>query len=109
MTANRIRMAVREFTTHPGPRKRADATDSGEQFLQDFLLPRFREAQKAHAILTVDLDGVAGYPTSFLEEAFGGLAREFGPELVAENLEFVCDDEPYLNDEIRDYIRDARQ
>ena len=59
--------------------------------------------------LIVDLDGAAGYATSFLEEAFGGLAREFGSQAVSNTLELKSNDEPYLVDEILTYIRNANK
>ena len=54
------------------------------------------------------LAGTAGYATSFLEAAFGGLAREYPISDVLATLEFKSDDEPYLAEEIRSYIREAR-
>lgn len=67
-------------------------------------------AAKAQAVkLVVDLDGAAGYPTSFLESAFGGLARLEGPDTVLTYLELKSDDEPDLIEEITQYIRDAEE
>jgi hypothetical protein len=55
------------------------------------------------------LDGTAGYATSFLEAAFGGLAREFGKDTVLDCLKFKSDEEPYLIDEIKGYIKDVQK
>jgi hypothetical protein len=108
MTTQRVELSIAQaFTTTPGPRKRRDGQFSGEQFLDEQLRPRFVEAQDSNSVLRVNLDGVAGYPTSFLEEAFGGLAREFGPDRIESRLEFICQDEPYLEQEIRRYIKEA--
>ena len=96
-----------EFSDMPGPRKRSEGQFSGQQFLEELLRPRFEVAKKLGCTLLVNLNGAAGYPTSFLEEAFGGLAREFGASVVSSTLEIVCDDEPYLSDEILKYIREA--
>jgi hypothetical protein len=63
---------------------------------------------KTDDTITINLDGTEGYPTSFLEEAFGGLAREFGADLVLGRLQFVSLEEPNLLDEIRGYIIDTR-
>ena len=110
MIAQRIELNIAsDFATMPGPRKRHEGEHSGEEFLQDMLRPRFLEALAANSLLVVNLDGAIGYPTSFLEEAFGGLAREFGSTKVAENLELVCIDEPYLVEQINRYIRDAKR
>lgn len=94
----------KEFTDTPGPRKRSEGEFSGEQFLEELLRPRFIAAREAGVTLHIDLDGAVGYPSSFLEEAFGGLSREFGYELVKRVLEFKCDDEPYLLEQIVKYI-----
>lgn len=99
---------ARDFTKTPGPRKRKDGQFSGQQFLEDLLRPRFVQVRDSGSTLRVNLDGVAGYPTSFLEEAFGGLAREFSQDIVDRSIEIVCTDEPYLDQEIRRYIREAR-
>jgi hypothetical protein len=108
MIAERVELnIVREFTDTPGPRKRSEGDHSGEEFLSDFLRPRFLAARNAMSKLCVNLDGAVGYPTSFLEEAFGGLARAFGREAVEQTLEITCNDEPYLEEQIRKYIREA--
>jgi hypothetical protein len=110
MTSNRDELSIaQDFAALPGPRKIADGDYSGELFLQKQLRPRFVEAIKNDSVLYVNLDGAAGYPTSFLEESFGGLAREFGAEPVNSHLKFVCEDEPYLDEEIRRYIREAHK
>src|SRR5437016_11906193 len=97
MITSRIDLNIAaEFTAFPGPRKKTEREFSGEQFLDELLRPRFLAAREARNTLHVNLDGDAGYPTSFLEEAFGGLAREFGSEEVKRVLEIACTDEPYL-------------
>jgi hypothetical protein len=63
---------AKEFSTTPGGRFRIMGPDSGEEF-RDRLK---RELDKTPAeTVTVILDGVEGYGSSFLEEAFGGLIR----------------------------------
>lgn len=98
-----IRIAT-DFTETPGARYRVEGDFSGEEFREDILEPRFLEASNRGEKLTIDLDGGYGYPTSFLEEAFGGLARKYGSQIVAATLEFISQDEPSLVDEIREYI-----
>jgi STAS-like domain of unknown function (DUF4325) len=96
-----------EFTTTPGPRSRDEGEFSGEQFLTELLLPRFQTAEKAREELLIDLDRTEGYANSFLEAAFGGLAREVGEENVQRVLKFKSDDEPFLIEEISKYIKEA--
>lgn len=98
-----------DFTTSPGPRHESEGKFSGEQFRKERLLPKFREAQAKNDLLTIDLDGTAGYGTSFLEESFGGLIREDNLPLATLNaiLRFVSTEEPELLSEIEEYMRDA--
>ena len=44
--------------------------------------------------MVVDLDETAGYPPSFLDEAFGRLAFDFGLDAVKRTLIIVSKDEP---------------
>ena len=69
-----------DFSPMPVGRYLADGPFSGEAFRKRLLTPSLA----LHEAVTVDLDGVRGYASSFLEEAFGGLvgAEGFsGPEL----------------------------
>ncbi len=65
---------ARDFSEYPGGRFRRISENSGEQFREEFLLPAIHTGQK----VIVNLDGVVGYGSSFLEEAFGGLVRAMG-------------------------------
>ena len=96
------------FTTTPGARYRTEGDFSGEEFREEHLEPLFLEAQKAGEKLTVILDGVEGYATSFLEEAFGGLARKYGADEVNKVLEFVSQEEEYLINDIHEYIESTK-
>ena len=99
---------AKDFTIHPGPRFPGQGKGSGEVFREKHLKPKFQEALAAGEKLLVELDGVEfGYPTSFLEEAFGGLARQFCPADVLGTLEFVSLSEPMLVEEIRRYIQES--
>ena len=100
---------ARDFTPLPGPRYREQGSGSGQQFLEKHLRPAFLKAKETNDRVTIQLDGVKyGYPTSFLEEAFGGLAREFGIEEVQNLLRFESVAEPMLDFEIRHYIKHAK-
>jgi hypothetical protein len=69
-----------DFSRYLGGRYRTDGPWSGQQFRDDMLVPRFDEAHAQGAKLVIVLEGLAAVPSSFLEEAFGGLLR------VRENL-----------------------
>lgn len=66
---------AKDFTPTPGGRYEKDGDWSGEVFRDTLLEPRLKTAVALKQKLVVDLDGTAGYATSFLEEAFGGLVR----------------------------------
>ena len=98
---------AKDFSETPGPRYKKDGEYSGEQFRDDILLPKFKECSDNDKII-IDLDGGYGYPSSFLEEAFGGLARIFPPEQVSAKLVFISTEEPSLIETIQNYIIRAR-
>lgn len=98
-----------DFTEMPGARNRDDGDWSGQEFREDILEKKFEAALKAKEKLTIDFDGTYGYATSFLEEAFGGLARKYGYSKVIDALELISEDEPGLVDEIRGYIQNAEK
>lgn len=76
-----------DFSRFPAGRFRADGPASGERFRDDILVPALRQGE-----VELVLDGVAGLPSSFLEEVIGGLIREAGftPEEVEQRLKFVA-------------------
>lgn len=99
---------AKEFSDVPGPRTKNEGPYSAEQFVEELLEPRFRKVVDGNGVLKIDLDGAFGYATSFLEEAFGGLARKYPIDQVLSHLEFKSEEEPYLIDDIKRYIREAR-
>ena len=98
---------ARDFSPYTGARYRTDGPYSGQEFREDLLEPRFLQALEQEQKLLINLDGTEGYATSFLEEAFGGMARSHGVQRVLDHLEFQSLDEPLLIDEIKKYIRDT--
>ena len=81
--------------------------DAGELFQREFLVP----ALEAGGNVTVILDGVEGYGSSFLEEAFGGLIRNCGFQYsdLRQRLQIVAESEEYqvYRDIITQYMEDA--
>jgi len=49
---------------------------SAQEFREDFLVPAFKQALEQQDRLNVDLTGCAGFSWPWLEETFGGLARD---------------------------------
>lgn len=99
---------IEEYTDTPGARHIDDGPFSGEDFRETLLIPKFIEAKEKKEKLMINLDGGYGYPTSFLEESFGGLARIYGSKAVLDIIEFISEDEPAIIDEIKNYIKQAK-
>lgn len=98
---------AKDFSETPGARSREDGKYSGEEFREEVLIPKFLEAKEKKEKLLIDFDGGYGYLISFLEEAFGGLARKFGSKEVIQILEFKSDEEIALIDRVITYIENA--
>jgi hypothetical protein len=108
-TIQKAIQVAKDFSDTPGPRLREEGEYSGEEFLEKLLLPAYQQVVADGGTLLIDLDGTEGYATSFLEAAFGELARKFPPSEVLANIVFKSDDEPYLIEEVKRYITDARK
>jgi len=93
-----------DFSDTPAGRFDVEGPFSGERFRQSLLVPALRDYDE----VIVDLNGVEGFGSSFLEEAFGGLVRLhlFSKEDLAQKLKFLTDD-PSLEVEIQEYISRA--
>jgi len=100
---------AKDFSDTPGPRYENEGKFSGEKFRKEVLEPTVRKALKEGKKIKVDLDHTAGYGTSFLEEAFGGLIRNDKIEYkrLKESLELKSEEEEYLIDDINEYLREA--
>jgi hypothetical protein len=62
---------ARDFSSTPAGRFPEDGPFNGTKFREQFLVPALRGNES----VTIELDGVSGFGSSFLEEAFGGLVR----------------------------------
>jgi len=93
----------KDFSRYPAGRFQADGPYSGEVFRKKYLVPALDRGEH----IVIALDSTAGYGSSFLEEAFGGLIRlGYNAERVLGSFEFRTKD-PSLQNEILEYIRDA--
>ncbi len=61
---------------------------SGEDFFKTILEPQYLQAKKENTKLVIELDGTTGYPSSFLDQSFGELARKYGKDSVKDTVEF---------------------
>ena len=100
---------ARDFSKYPGCRYKKDCMNSGEAFRDDMLWPILEDAIKNSDFVEVDLDGVAGYSASFLDEAFAGLVRKgkISKRDFNHYVHFKCDDDPYCITEIKEYVNAA--
>ncbi|MFC3168710.1 STAS-like domain-containing protein [Paracoccus fontiphilus] len=97
-----------QYTRFPGGRYPQDGDGNGTDFRIRFLLPVLEQHEQA----TVILDGAAGYPSSFLDEAFAGLVRNHGysKDEVLAAFKFVADEpsfRPFVG-LIAKYVREAK-
>lgn len=98
---------AKEYTKNPGARFIEQGSFSGQDFRQRVLEPFFKD-RKGGERLEIDFDGLNGYPSSFFEEAFGGIARIYSPDVVLSALILHCDEDPLFLDDLRSYIRQER-
>lgn len=91
---------AKDFSRYPAGRYEDDGPYSGAIFRKNFLVPAMDDGSK----FNVELDGVRGYGSSFLEEAFGGLVRlGYESSKILDTFKLISKDE-FLIEEIRDYI-----
>lgn len=99
---------VKEFSRTPSARIAQEGKHPGVE-LRTIIVPKLREAISNNVQFIINLDGAAGYGTSFLEEVFGGLIREehFSLEELEKALNIISEEEPELIDEIWTDIKEA--
>lgn len=108
-TANRVFSIKDDFSETPGARSRDEGDYSGEQLREEYLRPLMNAALEDKDVRIIDLDGTHGYLTSFLEEAFGGLIRvdKFRLSDINRLFSIKSEEEPYLLEDINEYLQDA--
>lgn len=98
---------AQDFSSSPSGRFPEDGPFSGARFRDELLVP----ALKKNGGVEVILDGVSGFGSSFLEEAFGGLVRihHFAKDFLGANLHIKFDDPAlvFYADSIADFINEA--
>ena len=98
---------VFDFTEYPALRYYKLSDDSGEAFYHEKLNNAFKSSYEKGEKLTVDLDNTAGYPPSFIDEAFGNLVYDFGQNVILEFLIIKSDEEPDLIEELKNDVYPA--
>ena len=91
----KIIIRVLDYTEYPGVRyKHQGNKDTGEDFYYDMVKPSFQKACELNKILEVDLDGTAGYASSFLDESIGNLVYDFEYQDILRILKIKSIEEP---------------
>ena len=98
-----------DFSAVPGARYRTDGKFSGQEFYEEILLIKIKEALESNSKVLLDLDGTWGLASSFISEVFTRLKKDFpDTEKILETLEFKSDEEPLFIDKIKNTIRDTQ-
>jgi hypothetical protein len=102
---------AKDFSRTPGARTPEEGPFPGCLFRDQLLVPKLKNAIENGIKLIVDLDGVSGLGTSFLEEAFGGLIRESGFKYseIVPCLQIKSEEDETYKDEIMQYLKDANE
>jgi len=91
----KILVRVLDFTEYPGVRyKEQGDNDTGEDFYFKIINPSFQKALEENKMLEIDLDGTAGYASSFLDESFGNLVYDFPYNEILSRLVIKSNEEP---------------
>ena len=100
---------AKDFSRIPGARFPEEGAYSGQEFRNNVLLPKLKNAISAHEKLKVILDGTAGLGTSFLEESFGGLIRidNISYSDIKNTLILISDEDEDYIEEINQYLSEA--
>ena len=102
---------AKDYSRTPGTRYRKEGKFSGEEFRDKILFQKMEEAIKQDKILVVNLDGVAGYATSFLDESFGGLIYNKGMDYneVISHLEIEAEEFERYKEKVYEYLKEAKE
>jgi len=94
MEVKDILVIANEFSDTAGARDYEDGEFSGQEFYDRLLKDRFEKAKKGNYKLLIDIDGLWGWPSSFVSGSFGLLSQTFGADLVLKHIEFKSDKNP---------------
>ena len=94
-----------DFSDSPGARYRKDGPHSGQEFYEEILKKKFDEALQQGIKLEINLDGVWGYPSSFVSGSFGKLSLEYSAEVVLEHIVFISSESETRKDRIIEEIK----
>lgn len=107
---NVLQICVRkDFSDTPGARYKKDGPHSGEEFYDDLLHPMYIKAREEGVKLVIDLDGVWGYPSSFVSGSFGRLSIKYGSSEVLDTIVFISKESEAREERIRMEIKNPER
>lgn len=101
-----ITIKIADWSTTPGARTISTGKYSAEEYYNTILGPVVESAAEANRKLTIDLDGTAGYASSFLDEIAHRIGKDASWNWLCNKLVIVSTEEPYLAEELEGYITD---
>lgn len=100
---------AKDFSNRLGARYRKDGPYSGQEFLEAYLLPAFERAVTGGYCVLIDLDGVWGYPSSFVSGSFGKLSILKGAAMVEKHLRFKSEENNMRLERVQKEIANPRE
>jgi hypothetical protein len=102
---------AKDFSRLPGARYPHETDYCGEDFRRRILYPKFCEAKSRGEELEVNLDGLYGLSSAFLDEAFAGLIldEKESYEDVKKYLKLTGTIAPIIVRELNIYLDEARE
>lgn len=96
---------ARDFSSEPFGRYPFHGPASGERFRDEFLVGPLRDGFD----VLVDIDGVTGLSSSFLDEAFAGLIRKgvLTRATFFERIQIKSERDPSYIQDVADYVNEA--
>ena len=95
---------AQDFSPNLGVRYKSLGPYSGEEFYESILEERFKAAKAENDKLHIYLDGASPYGSSFLDESFGKLARNFSVSEVSKTIVFHTINYKWIEEYIKSNI-----
>lgn len=100
---------AKEFSEALGARYATEGPNSGEEFYNKHLEPKFKEARERGEKLQINLDGTWGYPSSFISGSFGKLSLKYGANVVLNTIEFMTTESEVTLERIKKEITSPKK
>lgn len=94
---NSIMIKLVDFSKFPSGRDDNDGDFNGQRYRDSVLVPAIQDARDSGRKITLSIEGVLNFGSSFLEEAFGGLVRKgiISNKELSEILQIIPNDDRY--------------